>query len=351
MSKNKVTIYDVASSLGLSTATVNRVINHKPNVSERTRKLVLKAVEEMGYRPSKTASSLSRTPIHISVLINASISDFHSEIERGAKKALEDLFDFNVRGLVRVIKKMPTADDFIKAMREEADNGVDAIAIVSHKDEPTVIKEMRKLSQRGIKFAVGVSEINEGCNTFSVKSNGYIAGRMAGELLENMLKTGKVAIILGDKGTDVHDSCLSGFEKYVEESALEFAGYYESHEDVKISAKLADVLFEEHPDISGVYMSSANSLGFLNRLEEIDKTHDIKVITSDIFPALAEFLDRQTANASIFQNPFLTGKLLVEYLYENITQAGKFQNKVIKTDPQVVLNTNKELFLRHMQEQ
>ncbi|MFR9207814.1 MAG: LacI family DNA-binding transcriptional regulator [Lachnospiraceae bacterium] len=97
MSKNKVTIYDVASSLGLSTATVNRVINHKPNVSERTRKLVLKAVEEMGYRPSKTASSLSRTPIHISVLINASISDFHSEIERGAKKALEDLFDFNVR--------------------------------------------------------------------------------------------------------------------------------------------------------------------------------------------------------------------------------------------------------------
>ena len=351
MSKNKVTIYDVASRLGLSTATVNRVINNKPNVSERTRKLVLDAVKEMGYRPSKTAASLSRAPIHISVLIGASIDVFHDEIARGANAALEELFDFNVRGEVRVIEKQPSADKFIAAMYEEAEKDVDAIALVSHKDEAAVIEAMKDISRRGIKFAIGVSEINHPSNTFSVKSNGIVAGKMAGELLENMLGTGKVAIIVGHKGTNVHDTCYLGFKEYIDNSALELADYYESLENPEVSASLAERIFEEHPDISGVYISSANSIGFCERLEQMGRQDDIRVITSDIFPALAQYLDRHVADASIFQNPFLTGKLLVQCIYEHLTEAGKFQNKVLYTDPQVVLNSNKELFLQHMTEQ
>lgn len=350
MSKNKVTIYDVASRLGLSTATVNRVINNKPNVSDKTRKLVLDAVNEMGYRPSKTAASLSRAPIHISVLIAASIADFHNEIERGANAALDELFDFNVRGEVRVIEKRPEADEFIEAMYEEADKDVDAIALVCHKDEPAVIRAMKDISRRGIKFAIGVSEISDQCNTLSVKSNGIVAGKMAAELLENMLGTGKVAIIVGDKGTNVHDDCYLGFKEYVDDSPLELADYYESLEDYEVSASLAGRITDEHPDISGVYISSANSIGFCDQIEKMNKKNDIRIITSDIFPALAQYLDRHVADASIFQNPFLTGKLLVQCIYENLTEIGKFQNKVLYTDPQVVLNSNKELFLNHMKE-
>ena len=43
MEKEKVTIYDVARRLGVSTTTVNRVLNNKPNVSEKTRKAVMDA--------------------------------------------------------------------------------------------------------------------------------------------------------------------------------------------------------------------------------------------------------------------------------------------------------------------
>lgn len=349
MSKDKVTIYDVAGRLGISTATVNRVINNKPNVSESMRNRVLAVIDEMGYRPSRTASSLSRAPINIEILINGSIEEFHSEIERGALRALDDLFDFNVRGQVHVVKNNEKADDFIAQMYDAADMGVDAIALVCHKDEAKVIEAMNDISKRGIRFAVGVSQVDAKSNTFSVKSNGIVAGRMAGELLENMLGSGKVAIIVGDKDTNVHDVCMNGFESYIKNSNLELVGCYESHEDRKLVSELAEVILEEHPDISGVYISSANSVGFLDRIEQMGKSKQIRVVTSDIFPELAEFMGRGVADASIFQAPYLTGKILVEELYENMTDVTHPVDKVILTDPQVVLNSNKELFLNNME--
>lgn len=56
-------IQDVARLVEVSPRTVSRVINDDPKVSPRTRKAVLKAIEEMGYVPNQAARSLrdSRT--------------------------------------------------------------------------------------------------------------------------------------------------------------------------------------------------------------------------------------------------------------------------------------------------
>mgnify|MGYP000388134312 FL=1 len=44
-------IYDVSERAGVSIATVSRVLNGNPNVSERTRKKVLAVMDELGYTP------------------------------------------------------------------------------------------------------------------------------------------------------------------------------------------------------------------------------------------------------------------------------------------------------------
>ncbi|MCB0104227.1 MAG: LacI family DNA-binding transcriptional regulator [Anaerolineales bacterium] len=58
--KKRVTIKDVALAAGVSTQTVSRVMNKFSYVSEGTRKRVEAVVEEMGYRPSSLARSLSQ---------------------------------------------------------------------------------------------------------------------------------------------------------------------------------------------------------------------------------------------------------------------------------------------------
>ena len=54
----RATIKEVASIAGVSTQTVSRVINERPDVSSETRKRVQNVINELGYQPSALARSL-----------------------------------------------------------------------------------------------------------------------------------------------------------------------------------------------------------------------------------------------------------------------------------------------------
>ena len=58
MVKKRVTIKEVAKEAGISTQTVSRVINHRPDVAPETRQRVLQVIDQLGYRPSNIARSL-----------------------------------------------------------------------------------------------------------------------------------------------------------------------------------------------------------------------------------------------------------------------------------------------------
>jgi LacI family transcriptional regulator len=54
----KVTIRQVAEAAGVSTMTVSRVLNRRPDVSPETRRRVQRIIDELGYAPSAIARSL-----------------------------------------------------------------------------------------------------------------------------------------------------------------------------------------------------------------------------------------------------------------------------------------------------
>ncbi len=58
--KKRITMKDVAHAAGVSTQTVSRVINNVSYVSDVTRNKVEAVIDEMGYRPSTLARSLSQ---------------------------------------------------------------------------------------------------------------------------------------------------------------------------------------------------------------------------------------------------------------------------------------------------
>jgi len=57
---HKITIKDVAKAAGVSTQTISRVINNRPDVSPDTRTRVQKVITDLGYAPNVLARSLSR---------------------------------------------------------------------------------------------------------------------------------------------------------------------------------------------------------------------------------------------------------------------------------------------------
>jgi DNA-binding LacI/PurR family transcriptional regulator len=66
----RATISDVAAASGVGVGTVSRVINGAAGVREATRARVLRAIEQLGYRPSHLAAALSRgTPRTVAIVI------------------------------------------------------------------------------------------------------------------------------------------------------------------------------------------------------------------------------------------------------------------------------------------
>ena len=55
-----MTIKDIARLSGCGVATVSRVLNHHPDVSEKTRRKVMAVVEEHGFQPNNNAKHLKQ---------------------------------------------------------------------------------------------------------------------------------------------------------------------------------------------------------------------------------------------------------------------------------------------------
>lgn len=83
----KVTIKDVAAKAGVSPATVSRVVGNYGYVSEKTRRKVLSAIEELGYRPDSIARSLVTRATHTIGLVVTDITNpFFAHLVRGVEE-------------------------------------------------------------------------------------------------------------------------------------------------------------------------------------------------------------------------------------------------------------------------
>ncbi|MFC7393434.1 LacI family DNA-binding transcriptional regulator [Scopulibacillus cellulosilyticus] len=75
------TIEDVAKLAGLSPATISRVINNHPYVSQEKKDLVFKAMKELGYVPNSNAQRLRKQKTEtIAVLIERIANPFFSQL-------------------------------------------------------------------------------------------------------------------------------------------------------------------------------------------------------------------------------------------------------------------------------
>jgi LacI family transcriptional regulator len=90
---NGITSLDVAARAGVSQPTVSLVLSGNPQarVSARTREKVLRAAEELGYRPNVLARSLSRGRSYaLGVLVPDLRNPFFAEVVSGAQRVASE---------------------------------------------------------------------------------------------------------------------------------------------------------------------------------------------------------------------------------------------------------------------
>jgi len=90
--RSSPTIHDVAHRAGVSAATVSRVVNKTGQTADDTRKRVAEVIDELGYRPNRTAKALSKGSTRtIAVAVPTFTTPFHNELLKGIRSRLKDV--------------------------------------------------------------------------------------------------------------------------------------------------------------------------------------------------------------------------------------------------------------------
>lgn len=131
---SRSTIKEVALAAGVSTQTVSRVINQRPDVSPETRKRVQGVIDQLAYRPSAVARSLIRQRSHTLGIVTAGLkyigpsrilSGIASAVEEaGYSLLLKELPDFDTREIEPIFEAFLSrhVDGIIWAVPEVGDN-------------------------------------------------------------------------------------------------------------------------------------------------------------------------------------------------------------------------------------
>mgnify|MGYP005757354087 CR=1 FL=1 len=340
---DRLTIYDIAQELHISIATVSRALNGKEDVSDETRKRIMEAAREMGYKASRSASSLSRKEKRFAVLFPDLIHDYNNEIRRGIEKEVEDLSEYHLSVDMLTIQGDP--EMFASKIRELSAQGYDGVMILSSVGEARLSELLREMKLSRMAVATVTTDLDRDVRVFNVQSNGKVAGRMAGELLSLLTGPGaKTALVTGQLTSQVHKSTAEGFLEEAGRQGLAVAGIYEHYDQPAKAYECAEKMIREHPDLEGIYLATANSVTFCNRLAELGYAGKIKLVASDIFPKMIEFIRSGLVYATIFQNPFDQGRLATRYLFEHLVEGREFGGNRILLDPQIVIRSNLELY-------
>jgi DNA-binding LacI/PurR family transcriptional regulator len=155
--------------VGVSTASVSLVLRNAPGPSAETRRRVLAAAAELGYRPDRTASLLARRRTHLLGVLMDVFDPFHAELvtalhdaaerrgydlvlstitsARGEARAAETLLDFRCEALLLLGPEAPAAT--LATLGQQV-----PVVVVGRPMSPTAVDVVRTADEQGVAQAV-----------------------------------------------------------------------------------------------------------------------------------------------------------------------------------------------------
>jgi LacI family transcriptional regulator len=89
--RQKIRIQDVAAAAGVSTQTISRVLNNKPDVAPETRQRILDTIQQLGYEPNLLARGLASNRTFTLGLVTYDFADpFFAAILSAAEREARD---------------------------------------------------------------------------------------------------------------------------------------------------------------------------------------------------------------------------------------------------------------------
>lgn len=277
--RGRVTIAQIAEESGLSTATVSKVLNGRPDVSARTRLLVQEALLSSGYR--KRANN--DPPPLIDVVFNDFDSPWATEIVRGAAAAAQP------EGLTVAFTALSEGEErrvWFDHITSRGTRGI--ILLLSELTE----RQTGELDARGLPFVVIDPTGKPGPEVSSVGATNWSGGLAA---TNHLIELGhrRVAIITGPPALLCSRARLDGYRGALGRAGLEVDEQLVRPGDFRVKAgyEQAKALFALRDRPSAIFAGNdLAALGVLRAAREakLRVPEDVSVVGFDDIP-LAEW--------------------------------------------------------------
>jgi LacI family transcriptional regulator len=307
----RTTIAAIAAEAGVSTATVDRVLNNRPGVRERTRRNVIKVAERLGYSANGNGvqAKAPRLDFILPVGTNTYLKGFAEELEAIAARRSDAVISVHrLEGFEA--DRLAEALHSVKSHAE----GVGVIAI----DHPAVREAIRELAAADIPVLTMVSDI------LNVPRIGYVgidnraAGRLAGYLLGRLVRASEaeIALFAGSLSYRGHNEREMGFRHILAEefSNLQVVELREVMDSFDRSYSEASALLRAYPNMAGIYNIGGGIRGIARALEESGRARDIVFVGHELTEHSRRFLVSGTMDAVIDQNLIVEVRDSVECL-------------------------------------
>jgi LacI family transcriptional regulator len=349
VTRRNATLFDIADALGISTGTVHRALHNHPGVSAATRSRVLQVSKSLGYRPNLAARFLSqRKRFRISVNTLSGTTSFWDEVRDGINQGARALGVENVELDFRTYPLLGEAEEeaFVSASRAES-NG-----IIAFPSRPKNFREWMKRAAKSQMPVVCVSTDAPDSGRLAVISIDTMAsGSLAADLIGKFAgHKGKVAATLSALSINEHAEKFEAFRTTVKSlhPEMQVLEPIEDHDTESEAYDKCRVLFLANPDLAGLYITTEASIPVIQAAKDAGMLGRLSIITTDLFPKLAEELGAGSVAATIYQRPRTQGRLAFQVLYNHLADGRTPPRAQVTLVPHLVMRGNLDYFLaRH----
>jgi LacI family transcriptional regulator len=347
MGKPPTTLRDIARALGTSIGSVHRAMHDNPGVSPETKAKVLQMARTLGYRPNLAARYLSsRKTLRISVHTLQGTTSFWDEVRAGIREEAASVVLENVEIEFRTYPRLGEGDEaaFAAAISDKVDG------MIIFPSRPQVLRPWIRRATRAHIPVVCVATDAPGSGRLGMVAIDTLAsGSIAADLMGRFLgpRAGSVAITVFDMAITEHAEKYAAFEntlrsfypnlnvlKPIEDHDMEAEAYGKCRE-----------LFEQCPNLCGVYVTTEASIPVLNAARDAGLLDRLTIIATDLFPDLVPQIKSGAVAATIYQRPRAQGQIAFRMLHEFLAEGAKRSHQVALS-PHLLMRGNLDFFLQ-----
>lgn len=341
-----MTTSEIADKLGISRATVSRVLNNNPNVKPETRKKVLAALKEYNYVPNETARFLvMKKEYKIAVIVFSHPTFFWAQVENGVNFARND---FAAQGITvdYFVTDILKPEEQLHLIRTLPQQGYNGIAIAPN-DPQMLSSDIDKLSNEGYPIVIINVEIPTANQLCYIGCDYIQSGILAGELFSKFLPQPSDLLVLTLKDSVYAiEQRVTGFRKELSKhSHLNIKRIERCNRDSSdVYDSLIRLLSDSSP-FQGIYVS------FDALIQTSDAVHDLNlnpapvIIGYDLNEQIFHYLESRRISATICHEPFNQGYFAVKLLHRYLTRGISPSSSLMYNKLEVVMASNAKYYM------